>query len=130
MHLFLYFVANLFIKQLGDVTITSGQKLILVCELNAKCKNVQWYKTNSAMSYRYILTDFKIAGRNAHRYKLEINKVKIEDAGEYRCHIENVITSCNVMVKVCVLCPEMPRNYRNALQSYRNFHWKNAMPRN
>jgi len=25
---------------------------------------------------------------------------------------------------------EMPRNYRNALQSYRNAQWKNAMPRN
>ena len=104
MHLFLYFVANLFIKQLEDVTITTGQKLILVCELNAECKNFKWYKTNDAIPCRAICTNFKIADSNAHTYKLEINLVKMEDAGEYKCHIENVITSCNVTVKVCVLC--------------------------
>ena len=104
MHLFLCFVANLFIKQLEDVTITTGQKLILACELNAECKNVKWYKTNGAIPYKATSTNFKIADSNAHRYKLEINVVKMENAGEYRCHIENVITTCNVTVKVCVLC--------------------------
>ena len=104
MHLFLCFVANLFIKQLEDVTITTGQKLILACQLNAECKNVKWYKTNDAIPNRATPTNFKIADSNAHRYKLEINLVKMEDAGEYRCHIENVITTCNVTVKVCVLC--------------------------
>ena len=104
MHLFLCFVANLFIKQLEDVTITTGQKLILVCELNAQCKNVKWYKTNGDISFRANKTDVKIADCNAHRYQLEINLAKMEDAGEYRCQIENVITTCNVMVKVCVLC--------------------------
>ena len=104
MHLFLCFVASLFIKQLEDVTITTGQKLILVCELNAECKNVKWYKTNGVIPYKATTTNFKIADSNAHRYKLEINLVKLENAGDYRCHIENVITTCNVMVKVCVLC--------------------------
>ena len=99
MHLFLCFVANLLIKQLEDVTITTGQKLILVCELNAECKNVKWYKTNGLISYRAIETDVEIADSNAHRYQLEINLAKMEDAGEYRCHIENVITTCNVLVK-------------------------------
>jgi hypothetical protein len=104
LHLFLCFVANLFIKHLEDVTITTGQKLILACELNAECKNVKWYKPNGAIPYRATCTNFKIADSNAHMYKLEMNLVKMEDAGEYRCHIENVMTSCKVTVKVCVLC--------------------------
>ena len=104
MHLFLCFVANILIKQLEDVTITTGQKLILTCEVNAECKNVKWYKTNGAISCRATTTDFKIDDSNAYRYKLEINLVKMEDAGEYRCHIENVRTTCNVTVKVCFLC--------------------------
>ena len=104
MHPFLCFVAHRFIKQLKDVTITEGQKLILACELDAECKNVKWYKTNGDISYWATITDFKIADSNAHRYKLEINRVKIEDAGEYSCHNENVITTCDVTVKVCVLC--------------------------
>ena len=104
MHLFLCFVANLFIKELEDVTLTTDQKLILACELNAKGKNVKWYKTNGAIPYKATITNFKTADSNAHRYQLEINLVKMEDAGEYRCHMENIITSCNVTVKVCVLC--------------------------
>jgi hypothetical protein len=92
------------IKKLEDVTITAGEKLILACELNAECKNVNWYKTNGAISYRAIETDAEIADSNAHSYKLEINLVKMEDAGEYRCHIENVRSTCNVLVRVCILC--------------------------
>ena len=104
MHLFLCFVANQFIKQLEDVTITTGQKLILACELNAECKNFKWYKTNGAIPHKANITNFKIADSNVYRNKLEINVVKMEDAGEYRCHIENVRTTCNVTVKVCFLC--------------------------
>ena len=104
MHLFLCFVANRFIKQLKDVTITEGEKLILTCELDAECKNVKWCKPNGGISYRATITDVRIAGSNAHRYKLELNLVKMEDAGEYRCHNENAISTCKVLVKVCVLC--------------------------
>lgn len=104
MHLFLCFVAYLFKKQLENLTITSGEKLILTCELNAECKNVKWYKINGALSFRATCIDDKIADSNAHQYQLAINHVKMEDAGEYRCGIENVITICNVMVRVCVLC--------------------------
>ena len=104
MHPFLCFVANRFIKQLKDVTINEGEKLILACELDEECTNVKWSKTNGAVSFRATTPNNKTAGRNAHRYKLELNLVKMEDAGEYRCHNENVITTCNVTVKVCVLC--------------------------
>ena len=106
MHLFLCFVANRFIKQLEDVTITEGENLILICELSAECKNIKWYKTDDAtISYGEHATDFKIADSNAHKYQLEINQVKIEDAGEYKCYChENVTTTCNVTVKVCFLC--------------------------
>ena len=102
---FLCIVARLWIKRLKEVTITEGENLILACELSAECKNIKWYKTDDAISYRANTTDFKIDDSNAHKYQLEIKYVKIEDAGKYNCCChENVTTTCNVKVKVCVLC--------------------------
>ena len=91
--------SSTFNTHLENLTITTGEKLILTCELNAEGKNVKWYKINGALTFRAICTDDKIADSNAHQYQLEINHVKMEDAGDYRCGIENVITICNVMVR-------------------------------
>jgi hypothetical protein len=76
LHLFLCFVANQFIRQLEDVTITTGQKLILACDLNAECKNVKWYKTNGAIPHYAITTNFKIADSNAEGKTIQCPKVK------------------------------------------------------
>uniref|UniRef100_A0A8D0HHD0 Neuregulin 2 n=1 Tax=Sphenodon punctatus TaxID=8508 RepID=A0A8D0HHD0_SPHPU len=79
------------LKKLKNPNVNVGEKISLKCEASAgnPQPSYKWYKDGKEMKKS---KDIRIKyGNGKKNSRLQFNKVKLEDAGEYSCEAENVL---------------------------------------
>ncbi|GCB62615.1 hypothetical protein scyTo_0009555 [Scyliorhinus torazame] len=92
------------LKKLKNQTLVEGQKLSLKCEAVGNPRpTYKWFKDGREIKKNKEIR-IKTGKKNS---RLQINKLKVEDAGEYTCEAENALgkdtskTTINVQAGEC-----------------------------